>query len=101
MPDAVWIAAAGGVLAGAALAVALVLARRLARGARDLGSDAERATYRTLHVAGLAAAELRTSGDLPATQRAARHLRVLLGAGADLRAEAAAAEGRGWEGWRR
>lgn len=82
MPDAVWIAAAGGVLAGAALVVALVLARRLAMGARDLGSDAERATYRTLHVAGLAAAELRTSGDLPATQRAARHLRVLLGAGA-------------------
>jgi two-component system LytT family sensor kinase len=82
MPDAVWIAAAGGVLAGAALAVALVLARRLAMGARDLGSDAERATYRTLHVAGLAAAELRSSGDLPATQRAARHLRALLGAGA-------------------
>ncbi|WP_203581026.1 sensor histidine kinase [Microbacterium hibisci] len=82
MPDAVWIAAAVGVVVGAALVVALVFARRLATGARDLGSDAERATYRTLHVAGLAAAELRSAGDLPSTQRAARHLRGLLGASA-------------------
>ncbi|WP_109209699.1 MULTISPECIES: histidine kinase [Microbacterium] len=82
MPDAVWIAAAVGVVVGAALVVALVFARRLAMGARDLGSDAERATYRTLHVAGLAAAELRSAGDLPSTQRAARHLRGLLGASA-------------------
>ena len=82
MPDAVWIAAAAGAVAGAVLTVALLFARRLAMGARDLGSDAERATYRALHVAGLAAAELRSTGDLPSLQRAARHLRALLGAGA-------------------
>ncbi|GAA1999257.1 histidine kinase [Microbacterium ulmi] len=82
MPDAALIAGSVGVVLGAALVLALVLARRLAMGSKDLGSDAERATYRALHVAGLAAAELRGDGDDPGTQRAARHLRALLGASA-------------------
>ena len=46
---------------------------------RDLGSDAERATYRTLHLASRAAGHLRdglVGGD---TGKAARHLRTLLG----------------------
>lgn len=81
MPDAVWIAGAIGVVLGAALVVALVFARRLALGSRDLGSDADRATSRALHIAGLAAAEVR-GGDEASTQRAARHLRTLLGASA-------------------
>lgn len=81
MPDAVWVAGAVGVVVGAALVVALVFARRLALGSRDLGSDADRAASRALHVAGLAAAELR-GGDEAGTQRAARHLRALLGASA-------------------
>ncbi len=82
MPDAVWIAGAAGVAVGAALVLALVFARRLALGSRELGSDAERATYGALHLAGLAAAELRSGDDAASAQRAARHLRALLGAGA-------------------
>ncbi|BDZ40506.1 sensor histidine kinase [Microbacterium suwonense] len=79
MTDQTVLAGAIGVAVGVLLALALILIRRLARGSRDLGGEVERATSRTLHVAGLAAAELRgASGpDLP---RAARHLRTLLGA---------------------
>src|SRR5690606_25058976 len=79
MTDQMVLAGAIGVAVGVLLALALILIRRLARGSRDLGGEVERATSRTLHVAGLAAAELRgASGpDLP---RAARHLRPLLGA---------------------
>jgi len=80
MDHAVVVAALAGAAAGALVTVLLVLARRLARGGADLGSDAEQATYRALHEAGLAATHLRgglTAGDV---DRAARHLRVLLGA---------------------
>ena len=81
MTDVV-LAAVLGVLGGAALTLLLLLVRRLARGAGDLGSDAERAAYRALHHASLAAPDLRAGLSSPDVARAARHLRVLLGSDA-------------------
>ncbi|HYP72604.1 MAG TPA: histidine kinase [Microbacterium sp.] len=80
MDHAVVVAALVGAAAGALVTVLLVLARRLAQGGADLGSDAERATYRALHEAGRAATYLRGGLAAPDADRAARHLRVLLGA---------------------
>lgn len=79
MTDATVLAALLGVVGGVALTVLLLLARRLAKGTTDLGSDAEQATYRALHQAGLAAPHLRGGLDSPDVERAARHLRALLG----------------------
>ncbi len=79
MTEATAWAAVLGAASGALITVLLVLARRLARGGGDLGSDAEQAAYRALHEAGLAATHLRgglAGGDI---DRAARHLRSLLG----------------------
>lgn len=73
------IAAVAGVLVGAVTTLVVLAAWRFARGSRDLGSDSEQATYRTLHVASLAAEHLRGGlSDIEAV-RATRHLRVLLG----------------------
>jgi two-component system LytT family sensor kinase len=57
-----------------------VLLRRFAVQSKELGTDAERATYQTLHLASSAAKHLR--GDMTATEgaRAAKHLRAMLGA---------------------
>ncbi|MDU0344933.1 histidine kinase [Microbacterium sp. KSW2-29] len=82
MLDAPLLAGAVGVVVGAILTLALLSARRFARDSRDLGSDADRATHRTLHVAAAAAAALRGGRDEPDAERAATHLRVLLGADA-------------------
>jgi two-component system LytT family sensor kinase len=79
MTEQMVLAGAVGVVVGVLLALALVLVRSLAKGSRDLGGEVERATSRTLHIAGQAAAELR-GGQIPDTMRAARHLRALLGA---------------------
>lgn len=77
MPDDVLLLCGAGI--GAALVIVLLLARRLAMGSKDLGSREERATYRTLHTARKAAADIRRSGDTDLA-RAARHVRSLLGA---------------------
>lgn len=77
MPDAVPLVIGAGI--GAIVTVLLALAWRLARGTTELGSEADRATYRTLHVARRAAAELR-SADAPDVHRAIRHVHALLGA---------------------
>lgn len=82
MLDAPLLAGAAGVVVGVALTLVLVFARRFALAPRDLGSDAERATHRTLHVAAAAAAALRGGRDEPDAARAAKHLRVLLAADA-------------------
>ncbi|HSY14472.1 MAG TPA: histidine kinase [Jatrophihabitantaceae bacterium] len=63
------------------VAVALALVYR-ARHRRDLGTTAERATFDTLHTAGLAAEQLRDGLSAAGAQRAVRHLRALLGADA-------------------
>ncbi|GGI44108.1 two-component system LytT family sensor kinase [Agromyces flavus] len=77
MIDAVWLPVAA--LAGVAFTLLAQWVWRMARGARDLGSDAERAAFRTLSLASRAAVHLRGglgAGDVP---RAARTLRALLG----------------------
>lgn len=73
------IAAIAGVVVGAVITLVVIAAWRFARGSRELGSDSEQATYRTLHVASLAAEHLRGGLADPDALRAARHLRVLLG----------------------
>ena len=90
MLDTPLLAGAAGAVVGAAVTLALVFARRYALGSRDLGSDAERATHRTLHVAAAAAAALRGGRDEPDTARAATHLRTLLAADAVAIVESAA-----------
>lgn len=77
MPDVVLLAI--GAVIGAAAVLLLVWSRRIARGFRDLGSDEDRATYRTLHTARRAAADLRSSGAKD-THRAVKHVQALLGA---------------------
>ncbi|MBM7503642.1 sensor histidine kinase [Agromyces aurantiacus] len=82
MIDDAWLPILVGVGIGIALTLLLQVVWRLARGSRDLGSDVERATFRTLSLASRAAVHLRGglgSGD---PQRAARALRSLLGSDA-------------------
>ncbi|MBT2484512.1 MULTISPECIES: sensor histidine kinase [unclassified Microbacterium] len=81
MTDVV-LAAVLGVLGGIVLTVLLLLARRLARGTTDLGSEAEQAALAALHHASLAAPHLRAGLAAPDVVKAARHLRVLLGSAA-------------------
>ncbi|HEX2314947.1 MAG TPA: histidine kinase [Thermomonospora sp.] len=52
------------------------------RGRRELGSPADRATFHTLHTASLAAPPLRAGLTEQGAQKAARHLRELLGSAA-------------------
>lgn len=78
MTWSVLIALGVGTAAGLAVAAIYALARRYARGSRELGTDAERATFETLNLASRAASHLRgglLAGD---TGRAARYLRSLL-----------------------
>ncbi len=70
------------VLAVAAIAGAIVLGvivARAVRGRAQLGSEGDMATYRTLHLASLAAPALRGGLTAPGAQRSAKHLRTLLG----------------------
>ena len=68
------------VVVGAVLAVVgLLLFVRAARQRTDLGTDADRATFATLHTASLAAPHLREGLTRPGAEKAARHLRALLG----------------------
>lgn len=60
------------------LAVVASLGFRLSRSSRDLGSDADRATYATLHTAALASEHLREGLTPSGARRASRHLRGLL-----------------------
>ena len=78
MTWSVLIALAVGTAAGLIIAGVYAVIRRYARGSRELGTDAERATYETLNLASRAAGHLRgglLAGD---TVKAARHLRALL-----------------------
>lgn len=79
MPESMLLAAAVGVAAGA-LAVGLVIfLRRIVLASKELGTDAEQATYQTLHLASRAAEHLRDGLEGPDAQRAGKHLRALLG----------------------
>lgn len=69
-------------LALVAIAGAIVLGMLLARWVRGrdrMGSEAQMATYRTLHIASQAAPSLRSGLTQSAAQRAVKHLRNLLG----------------------
>ncbi|MFJ3958648.1 sensor histidine kinase [Arthrobacter sp. NPDC090010] len=79
MPDsALLLAIAVGVVTLAVAAVAGV-GTQILRSFRELGSDAERATYQTLHSAALAGGHLRAGLTADSATRAAKHLRAMLG----------------------
>jgi two-component system, LytTR family, sensor kinase len=78
MGSSTLIAALAGALVGVILTMVVVLVVRFARGSRELGSDGEQATYRTLHLASRAAEHLRGGLADDGAARAARHLRTLL-----------------------
>lgn len=78
MPESI-LAAAAGVVAGALAVGLVVLLRRLVVSSKELGTDAERATYQTLHLASRAAKHLRGGVGEQDAIRAGRHLRALLG----------------------
>ncbi|WP_353826368.1 sensor histidine kinase [Agromyces sp. SYSU T0242] len=80
MPESMLLAAAAGVVAGVLAVGVVLLLRRLAVQSRELGTDAERATYETLHLASRAAKHLRGDMTEADAARAARHLRAMLGA---------------------
>lgn len=60
------------------IAVVAGLGFKLSRSYRDLGSDADRATYATLHTAALASEHLRAGLTPAGASRASKHLRSLL-----------------------
>ncbi|GAB3538577.1 histidine kinase [Arthrobacter tecti] len=60
------------------LAVVAVLGFKFSRSYRDLGSDADRATYATLHTVALASEHLRAGLTPTGATKASRHLRGLL-----------------------
>ncbi|MGR0218390.1 sensor histidine kinase [Agromyces sp. ZXT2-6] len=80
MPESMLLAAAAGVVAGALAVGVVVLLRRFAVQSEELGTDAERATYQTLHLASSAAKHLRGDMTEADAARAAKHLRAMLGA---------------------
>lgn len=65
-----------------AAAAAVIVIVTLRRRHRDLGTSADRATFAALHTASLAAPSLREGLTQRGAQRAARHLRALLGTSA-------------------
>ncbi|MBG6180645.1 sensor histidine kinase [Arthrobacter sp. CAN_A1] len=60
------------------IAVVAALGFKLSRSYRDLGSDADRATYATLHTAALASEHLRAGLTPTGASKASKHLRGLL-----------------------
>ncbi|NVM94730.1 sensor histidine kinase [Arthrobacter sp. AETb3-4] len=62
----------------AAVAVVAAAGLRLSRSHRELGTDAERATFRTLHSAAAAGAQLRNGLEPAGALKASRQLRALL-----------------------
>ena len=79
MSESVLIALLAGASIGVASTLGVVLLHRYARGSKELGSDGDHATFRTLHLASQAASYLRRGLDNDEVDRAARHLRTLLG----------------------
>jgi two-component system, LytTR family, sensor kinase len=90
-----WIRGLGVLAVLAVLVLGVLLARRVRR-YPDLGTDAERATFDTLHTASLAAPPLREGLTPMGARRAVKHLRALLGTSAVALTDAAST--LAWDG---
>lgn len=79
MPDSPLLTAAAIAVIALAIAVVVGLGIKLLRSFRELGTDAERATYNTLHAASRAGQHLRTGLNPAGAAKASKQLRALLG----------------------
>lgn len=79
MPDSPLLTAAAVAVIALAIAVVVGVGLKVLRSFRDLGTDAERATYHTLHAASQAGQHLRRGLNPAGASKASRHLRTLLG----------------------
>ncbi|MCX6498070.1 MAG: histidine kinase [Arthrobacter sp.] len=79
MPDSPLVAAAAIAVIALAVAVVVAVGLKVLRSFRELGTDAERATYKTLHTASRAGQYLRTGLNPAGAAKASRQLRGLLG----------------------
>ncbi|WP_458114455.1 histidine kinase [Arthrobacter sp. R1-13] len=79
MPDSPLYTAAAVAVIALAIAVVVGVGLKVLRSFRELGSDAERATYKTLHAASRAGQHLRTGLTPSGAAKASRQLRSLLG----------------------
>ncbi|MET3809727.1 sensor histidine kinase [Arthrobacter sp. UYEF3] len=79
MPDSPLVAAAAIAVIALAVAVVVAVGLKVLRSFRELGTDAERATYKTLHTASRAGQHLRTGLNPAGAAKASRQLRGLLG----------------------
>lgn len=79
MPDSPLYAAAAVAVIALAIAVVVGVGLKVLRSFRELGTDAERATYNTLHAASKAGRHLRTGLNPAGAAKASRQLRALLG----------------------
>jgi two-component system LytT family sensor kinase len=79
MPDSPLLTAAAIAVIVLAIAVVVGVGIKVLRSFRDLGTDAERATYNTLHAASRAGQHLRTGLNPAGAAKASRQLRNLLG----------------------
>lgn len=82
MPDSPLFTAAAIAVIAMAIAVVVGVGLIVLRSFRELGTDAERATYRTLHAASRAGQHLRTGLNPAGAAKASRQLRTLLGSDA-------------------
>ncbi|MFE4836565.1 sensor histidine kinase [Arthrobacter sp. NPDC056691] len=79
MPDSPLYSAAAVAVIALAVAVVVAVGLKVLRSFRELGTDAERATYNTLHAASKAGRHLRTGLNPAGAAKASRQLRALLG----------------------
>jgi two-component system LytT family sensor kinase len=79
MPDSPLFTAAAVAVIVLAIAVVVGVGAKVLRSFRELGTDAERATYNTLHAASRAGQHLRTGLNPAGAAKAGRQLRTLLG----------------------
>lgn len=79
MPESPLLTAAAVAVIALAVAVVVGVGMKVLRSFRDLGTDAERATYHTLHAASEAGQHLRRGLNPAGAAKASRQLRALLG----------------------
>lgn len=79
MPDSPLLTAAAVAVIAMSIAVVVAVGLKVLRSFRELGTDAERATYHTLHAASQAGQHLRRGLNPAGAAKASRQLRALLG----------------------